>query len=260
VLWPQQRPLEKVYELRERLGPDAFAMRCRNIASAGHGVRVFNSAHIDEAKTDYPFGTPPPGIRLMVGFDPAKGKRTKFAKNPAAMLIGVNPANGLHHYIKWQRLRGYNQYDQTKVLVNWAREYRCPIAMEDNYDKDVYFEHLKTLDPSGAVRIICHTTTTNKRDPIDGVSRLINLFERRQVRIHTGNCDPADWTALRSELNHWPNGMFSDLLMALWVVEFQLALHTQPVASAVQPVLPGYVTARGLGGYIDLRPYQRRHG
>jgi hypothetical protein len=260
VLWPAKKPLEKVLEMRQRLTADGFDMRCRNLPSSGHGMRTFARANIERAKADLPYGTAPPGARLMIGMDPAKGKRTKWAKNPALFLIGVDPQTGLHHYIRWERLRGLNQLDQTRMMVAWAREYRCPIAIESNYDIEVYEEHIKTVDPGGTVRLITHVTGENKRDPIDGVSRLISLFERKQVRIHGTNCPPDAWTALLTELTEWPNGMLSDLVMALWIVEYQLSLHTQPVEKASPPVLPAYVTARGLGGYIDLRPYQRRHG
>lgn len=268
VLWPARKPYAKVLELRGRLGWLAFDMRCRNIPHRGAANRTFTRADVDRAFVDLPYGTLPaspqfrplrdgeamPQNHWLIGFDPAKGKRTKYAKNPAAVLLCVAGDTGYYHIVRWLRMVGLNQLRQTEILLDWARQYRCPIALEANYDVDVYRDHVRDLDPS--VRLICHTTGENKRDPEDGVSSLISPFENGAVRIHARGCPPEERQALLDELCHWPNGLYSDLVMALWVAKFNLKEYARGLVQASRQVTPVYVRSRGLNGMIDLRPYR----
>jgi hypothetical protein len=258
VLWPARKPLAYVQEMRRDLGWAAFQMRCRCLPVSGTGVRTFTRGDVEAARVDLPYGILPPATsrnRVIIGFDPAKGLRTATAKNPAAVVLAVPDGTMAYHVVRWRRLVGVHQQRQAEILVDWAHEYGCPIAFERNYDENVYRERVGEIDPS--VRLICHTTTENKRDPEDGIPSWITPFENRAVRIHASGAPQDEWRALFEELTNWPNWQYSDLVIALWVAKKQLGELWRREVVLPQVAMPAYVRRRGLGAVIDLRPLRR---
>jgi hypothetical protein len=93
------------------------------------------------------------------------------------------------------------------------------------------------------VRVICHTTGDNKRDPIQGVDQFEPILLNHRLVIHADQAPGEHVKALREELVGWPTWNFSDLVMALWIARHQFALNihvNQPVQATRRP-MPDYV-------------------
>lgn len=251
VLWPEWRDAEAVHEMKRRLGPRVFMMRCRNRLQH-EGLVTFPEYKVMEAIHDgengrpmLPYGQLPPNCDIIIGFDPAKGSTSRWAKNPAIVLYGlrnlndmtpygpfVSPdrANGpqpawMHYIIKWKRLYGYDFTRQIGEIINWYEEYRCPVAIENNNQQIHYWDYLKQIAPH--VTVVDHHTGMNKRNADQGVDTFAPLFYNNMIAICAGGAPYDELDAFRKEWIQWksgktPVGEFSDLVMASWIARYQL--------------------------------------
>ena len=237
--------------MKLRLGPRVFMMRCRNRLQH-EGLVTFPEDKVMEAMYDGESGRPylafgqlPPNCDILIGFDPAKGSTSKWAKNPAIVLYGLRNLADMtpygpfvssdrpqgpqpvwqHYIIKWKRLYGYDFTRQIGEIISWAEEYRCPVAIENNNQQIHYWDYLKQLAPH--VQVVDHHTGLNKRNPDQGVDTFAPLFFTNKVAICAGDAPLDEVDALRKELIQWksgptPRGGFSDLVMATWIARYQL--------------------------------------
>ena len=284
VIWPDMVPLSKVLEFKDEMGVRAFNMRLRNLVS-GREHSMFPEREVDMAlrdgKTPDLSGQPlemfewckvPPNTKLMIGFDPGSGNRPTHhgARYPAWVLYGMNdrsryqaqhpsvllrdyevPVNPqqrdlMHHVIQWGRMEGKGFHSQCALLADIARAYNCPIAVEDNGTQKAYADEIAKISPE--VRIYCHTTSDNKRDPNQGVDQFEPILHNQRLVIHALNAPQDLVKALREEFINWKGSTekssgFTDLIMALWIARHQFNLHvqvSQPVQVTRRP-LPAYV-------------------
>jgi hypothetical protein len=223
VLWPEERPFASVMALRDELQLDAFNKRCRNMVSMFRRV-VFAEEEYDAAEEEeLQFGQPPADTSLLIGFDPGRGRISRHSRNPAWMLYGENRITEDVHLIAWGRLEGYSFPKQCGTLVELARMYHCPVAVEINNIQTAYAEQIDVQ--AHDVAVICHTTNANKRDPKDGIETFVPLFEKGRIRIHVGDAPTYERRALRDEFTRYPTFKFTDLLMAAWVARYQQRLR-----------------------------------
>lgn len=293
VIWPDMVPLSKVIEFKDEMGVRAFNMRLRNLVS-GREHAMFPEREVDMALRDGKQldteGRPleacewckvPANTKLMIGFDPGSGNRPQHhgARYPAWVLYGMRDTSRYmpshpsvmlrdtelpsgpqqrdlwHHVIQWGRMEGYGFHRQCTTLADIARAYNCPIAVEDNGVQGAYAEEIAKISPE--VRIYCHTTSDNKRDPNQGVDQFEPILHNGRLVIHAAAA-PLDLVkALREEFINWKGSTekssgFTDLIMALWIARHQFNLHVQ----TAQPVT---VTRRALPSYVErfTRGYRR---
>lgn len=248
VVWPEERPYDYIIELEKQLGPRAFAMRCRNQPLLD-GETSFPAEAVEEAvRSEYEFGVPPPNSRCVIGFDPASGRKGRRAKFPAAVVLAF--VEDYIHVVEWHRwaLPMPRQCDQ---LADLAARFSCPVVVEDNHIQNSYVHWLNRNHYR--VQVWTHTTTQNKRDWAQGVESWIPYFEDRKIIIHSGRA-PWDMVhALKTEFIDWPQGQYTDLVMAAWVAKYQWYLHNQIADSArlSQDRAPAYARV-GSGMVIDL--------
>lgn len=272
--WPELCTPHYLQDLREEMGPRAFAMRCE-LKVGGLDQAMFPEHLVDWALKDgradsetFTWCAVPEHTRLIVGFDPGSGRRPTHhgAKYPAFAVYGLRdltwwkpqypgagqmlrdggftpqPPDLCHHLVQWGRLEGAGFHAQCERLADLARVYSCPVAVEDNGVQQAYAEQIRSIAPD--VPVLCHTTSWNKRDPGQGVEQFEPILRNHRLVIHAQDAPPDTVRALRDELVGWPTWNFSDLVMALWIARHQFALHVlvaQPAAVQQTSRMPAYV-------------------
>jgi hypothetical protein len=255
VIWPEKRPHEYIMQLKDEMGDRAFKMRLRNMPGGDDGTFGFDEDTVKDAvKIEWMWGQAPAGMPLIIGFDPASGKRTRWTKYPAFVVLAFS--GEYIHFVCWGRWQGKTFPTQIGELAQLGLHYQCPIAIEDNATQTAYGEQLNASYSS--VRTICMTTGDNKRDPASGVEMFDPLFRNGKVIMHGGSAPPDMIKALTSEFIDWPRGEYTDLVMAAWTGKRQYdLLHKFRTADVQTSPVPKYISNRGLGGSIDLRPFKQ---
>jgi hypothetical protein len=260
VIWPEYRPIEYIRELEISLGRRAFRMRCEN-KPVDTDETVFTEKMLDEAnRSDLVYGELPqraPGdqpLRYLIAYDPATGtKRNRNQAYPAAVLMGQSPTTEELHFIRYERW-AIPQPRQVDRLIDWARRYSCSVCVESNNIQASYRDWISERAPD--VRVTTHYTSDIKHDPGAGVESLLPLFENGKVRIHTGGVDPVILREFREEFLEWPQGRYSDMLMAAWIGRYQLRLILRNSYHNITNVVPEFVTQRGNRRFVDLSKYR----
>ena len=92
------------------------------------------------------------------------------------------------------------------------------------------------------LRIVPHTTSRNKGDPVLGIESLSTDFEFGRIRLPHGDAEAKAMSEyLIEEILTYPQGKTDDLLMALWFLKFnftRLVPHTRAVGGPANG--PGY--------------------
>jgi hypothetical protein len=263
VLWPYKRPLDWVRGEEAELGRRGFRMRYLNLPMEDDEV-VFREQSVKDALSDeWEFGQAPPGSRVIIGYDPGKGAKrgghSPGAKFPACVVLAFrpdpqNPARVYCHIVEWHRW-SVPQPEQIRRLIAISVRYQSSIVVEDNATQRSYSEWIAEIAPE--VRVINHTTGAVKHDVNDGVESFQPLFDNGLMIIHTRGAAQADIKALADEWMEWPQGRYTDLVMACWMARYQFKLldrTSRPtVADDRRPIwqtrIPGSYT-------VDLSKYR----
>jgi hypothetical protein len=225
VLWPYKRPLSWVTEQENELGRRGFRMRYLNLPMEDDEV-VFREQAVKDALSDeWEFGEQPADSRVIVGYDPAKGgnRRSYHAKFPACVVLAfradpINPERTYCHIVEWHRWN-VSQPEQVRRLVEISRRYQSSVVVEDNATQRSYSEWIAEQAPD--VRCINHTTGNVKHDVNDGVESFQPLFDNGLMIIHCRGAAQADVKAISEEWMEWPQGRYTDLVMACWMARYQ---------------------------------------
>lgn len=261
VLWPEYRPYEYVQQLEIDLGRRAFRMRCEN-KPIDSEEQVFTQTMLDNAcREDLTYGELPERgaadvpLRYLIAYDPATGSKTgsRFQKYPAAVLMGQNPETEELHFVRYERW-SIPQPRQVDRLVDWARRYGCAVCVESNNIQASYQDWLRERAPD--VRVITHYTSNVKHDAGAGVESLLPLFEAGKVRIHTGGVEPVILREFTTEFVEWPQGRYSDMLMAAWIGRYNLRTILRGIPHLGDVRAPAYVMNRGFRQVVDLSRYR----
>jgi hypothetical protein len=255
VIWPEHRPFSYIRQLEESL-EGAFRMRCECLPG-GEGTAVFDEQRVRAAVSkDFAYGVRPEvagGVRMMIGYDPAIGKRTSGRKFPAAVALGYNPDSEMWYWVRYERWRAAMP-DQVRMLARWASELDCPVCVETNNIQESYADWLEEL--YGHVEVLTqYTSHDNKFDRDDGVESWKPLFEHDRVIIHGGDVPRGVLGDLLGEMIHWP-GRYRDLVMASWIAKHKLKELLAQRTGHFASTAPEYVRGRGNSSIVDLRSYR----
>ena len=261
VLWPEYRPFDYVKQLEIDLGRRAFRMRCENKPVDSEEMVFTNQIMQDAQREDLAYGELPDRkhgerpLRYLIAFDPATGTKSggRYQKFPAAVLMGQNPDTEELHFIRYERW-SIPQPKQIVRLVEWARRYECSVCVESNSIQASYQDWLREKGPD--VRVFTHYTSNIKHDAGAGVESLLPLFEAGKVRIHTGGVDPVILREFVTEFLEWPQGRYSDLVMASWIGRYNLRTILRNIPNNVSRNVPGYIPSRGHRQMVDLSRYR----
>lgn len=256
VIWPEKRPPDYVKQLEIDLGRRAFRMRCEN-RTTDTDETVFTERMLEDAKRDdLAYGELPSTgeYRFLLAYDPGTGqKSSRFQKYPAAVLMGQDITTQELHFIRFERwpIPAPRQIDR---LIDWGRRYAVTICVESNATQASYQDWIRERAPD--VRVITHYTSNVKHDAGAGVESLLPLFEAGKVRIHTGGVDEVVLREFVQEFIEWPQGRYSDMLMAAWIGRYKLRELLRSVAIGQRSVTPMYVRERGIRQRISLAKYK----
>lgn len=253
VIWPEYRPFSYVRQLEEDL-QEAFRMRCECL-TGGEGTAVFDEQKVREAvRPEYVYGErPPEGCRLMIGFDPALGKRLAGRKYPAAVAIGYNPDMERWYFVRYERWR-IPMPEQIRRLTRWAEELNCPVCVETNNIQESYLDWFEQL--ASHVEVLSeYTSHDTKHDRADGVESWKPVFDRGNVVICGGDAPRGLVSDLIGEMIHWP-GRYTDLVMASWIAKHKLTELLRQRGGERMSSAPDYVRGRGNRSVVDLSEYR----
>jgi hypothetical protein len=260
VLWPNKRPLTWVSEQENELGRRGFRMRYLNLPMEDEEV-VFREQSVRDACSDeWEFAKEPPDSRVIIGYDPAKGgnRRSYHAKFPACVVLAfrkdpINEQRVYCHIVEWHRWN-VSQPEQVRRLVEISRRYSSSVVVEDNATQKSYSEWIAEIAPD--VRCINHTTGNVKHDVNDGVESFQPLFDNGLMVIHTRGAATSDVKALTEEWMEWPQGRYTDLVMACWMARYQYKKLTAGSRIVAAPVAAKFIQ-RIPGRYtVDLSAYR----
>ena len=262
VLWPYKRPLDWVTDQEAELGRRGFRMRFLNLPMEDDEV-VFTERAVKDALSDaWEFGKQPPDSRVIIGYDPGKGTKAKGrspgAKFPACVVLAfrqdpVNAERTYCHIVEWHRW-SVSQPEQIRRLVAISRQYESSVVVEDNATQKSYSEWIAEIAPD--VRCINHTTGAVKHDVRDGVESFQPLFDNGLMVIHTRGAAQADIKAISDEWLEWPQGRYTDLVMACWMARYQYKRLNAGVRMLAASTRPQFIE-RMPGRYtVDLRAYR----
>lgn len=262
VIWPEKRPFAYIMQLKEELGDRAFRMRLRNQPGGDDGTFGFDEDDINAAVNEnFEYGVVPGGKPCIIGFDPGSGKTTKYAKNPAFVVLCFTGSR--IHFVAWGRWRGKMFPQQINELGQLATYYKCPIVLEDNNQQIHYNEQMKVEAQFQNVQIICMTTGNNKRDPVFGVEQWAPMFRNKQVVIHAGHAPRDELKALTREFINYSSttqpgpGETTDLMMASWFARRQYELLTKHRQEAIQSQAPAHLSGMGVGRrYVNISRFK----
>jgi hypothetical protein len=255
TLWPEERPADWIEEKRRSMSTRAFNLRLRNMV-IDEGMETFPLEYVDRACSEHwRFGEPPVGARALIGFDPASGSRSRYAADPALVLyaenfdrddVGQEETAFTAHFVRWERLAGYDFERQCQAIISWARQYRVPVVIEKNTLQGQYKERLRSLAPD--IKVIDHHTGAQVWNVDDGVATFGPLFEHGRAVIHTGGAPEDELRAFHKQLVDWPQSNPKDIIMAFWFANCRMERGRQkpPLRSSIQQDLPDY-----LSGYAD---------
>lgn len=262
VLWPEGRPPEYIEEMEQRLGPRNFRLRMMNQVIE-EGMQCFPDEQVEAAtQENYEYGVLPLGSVAVIGFDPASGKTTSASADPAIVLYAEvddpdpepkwgeladlrekrasGPRAFTSHFVKWQRLQGYDFPKQCGEIINWARYYQLPVVIESNTLQKSYKDYISQVAPD--VKVFLRHTGSNVMDPEDGIETFSDLFNAGRMIIHAGKAPWEEMRALTTQLVEWPQSRKKDLLMAFWFGKYFMAgRQRRRTSTNIQHNIPQYV-------------------
>lgn len=263
VLWPLKRSLDWVSNEEAELGRRGFRMRYLNLPMEDDEVVFREQTVKDACSQEWAFGEAPPGGRVIIGYDPAAGAKKRGispgAKFPACVVLAfrrdpLREERTYCHIVEWHRW-SVPQPEQVRRLVEISRRYQSAVVVEDNSTQRSYAEWIAEIAPD--VRVISHATGAVKHDVHDGVESFQPLFDNGLMVIHCRGAALNDVKALSDEWMEWPQGRYTDLVMACWMARYQFKLlerHMQPAADTDRR--PYFVSRIPGTQVIDLRRYR----
>jgi hypothetical protein len=182
----------------------------------------------------------PQGVGPLVNYvtvDPSAGGYWGF------LWFAYQPESKARFLIRGLRTNRFSaghllQYDQgagklTGILEDWQREsveagHRIGAwVLEANsaFQHLLQYDHFRQWQHKWGVIVVPHKTGLNKRDSQTGVEALLpNLFRQGLMRIPRGDSESLRFAqSYAKELVSYPEGLTSDLVMATWFSEWNMA-------------------------------------
>lgn len=263
VLWPHKRPLDWVNNEEAQIGRRGFRMRYLNLPMEDEEVVFREQTVRDACSMDWVYGEQPPNSRVIIGYDPGKGSKrpgvSVNAKFPAVVVLAFRPdpmndARQYCHVLEWHRW-SVSQPEQVRRLIEISRRFQSSVVVEDNATQRSYSEWISEQAPD--VRVINHTTGAVKHDVHDGVESFQPLFDNGLMVIHCQGAPAADIKAIADEWMEWPQGRYTDLVMACWMARYQFKLLDRTSRPRIVDNRRPIWQSRIPGSYtVDLRAYR----
>lgn len=245
-IWPENPSTTRAMLNRIKAddGPTHYNRRLRNIVVDAES-QIFREitlrGGIDENNVKYPgcidgdrsYGQKIIGFRHICGADPASGKDTIRSKQFAHIVCAVKAddrriyiadtltapiplSRGGEDNLAALRRGDYDGKSQVGTIVYRHHKYDAKeTVIEDNGVQRGWTDVVKANDPTMSVRPM--HTGTNKISTTVGVESMVGMFESGLIRLAGGDATSRRLTEeLIEQLTQYPNGDYTDLVMALW--------------------------------------------
>lgn len=223
TLWPDHFPFDSAALQRESMSIEQWQLVYQNVDTPGFGASF--PPEVVEATYDAsrPLGHYDPRWALVAGLDPA-GANSQSGYT-ALVLVGVDLQSGMRYLVDLVAVKQMKAPQLRDQIFDWADKYPLrELRVESNglqsqlvqYNQEI-LGHLT----SRGTRVVPHITTGhNKWDPQFGVESMASMFINRQISLPTQ--DVASRNRIRplvEQLQAFPMGAVSDLVMAFWFAE-----------------------------------------
>lgn len=227
-IWPEVWSVAALRRIRAGIGSISFDKRYRN-RPRDASLITFREEWIQGSVTegfpgclDYDRGIGAQAQwRVFTGFDPAVGT-SKDAKFCGTAVIGQDPAeDDEKYYIVDLGREQLTMPSQVNHLLNNHMEYAafCTVTESNGYQRGLHQFVMQTIEERGLpkLKFMPHQTGREKLDPDAGVSSLAPLVENGLLRFPYGTPEGKRKSKLLiEEMISYPQGKYSDILMALW--------------------------------------------
>lgn len=223
TLWPDHFAYHNAVEMRDSMSAEQWQLVYQNVDTPGFGASF--PPEVIEACYDSEFqlGRFDTRWHLIAGLDPAgAGEQSGFT---AMVLLGLDKETGKRHLVDLVNVKQMKAPQLRDQIFDWADRYPLrELRVESNGLQSQlvqYNDEINARLSNRGVRVVGHITTKhNKWDPQFGVEAMSALFHNRRVVLPTGT--PADRNRIRpltEQLQAFPMGMVTDLVMAFWFAE-----------------------------------------
>ena len=264
VLWPDKNPYDHLMKRKAEIGTAIFEKQYQNIA-VNEDLLVFKGAFLDKCLDR---GTVMgeqgvlEGEQIYIGVDPASGE-SGLSKFFVMVALGMIKGENKLRIIDVFRDK-ISVTAQLKWLEKWWRMYHPNLIIIETNAYQMALKQILTRDYP-FIRVQGQFTGKNKIDPEIGiVATMSPIVENGLLRIPYGDAMSqrvAD--RLTDELKLWPEGEYTDQVMALWIActaardmarrpKSQTGIWGQSVHNPAYPVK--LIPQKGSAYYQDLEP------
>lgn len=223
TLWPDHFAYQNAVDMRDSMSAEQWQLVYQNVDTPGFGASF--PPEILEAAYDSEFSLGQYDNRwaLIAGLDPAgAGEQAGFT---ALVLEGVDLETGHRYLVDLVNVKQMKAPQLRDQIFDWADRYPLrEFRVESNGLQSQlvqYNQEIIARLTNRGVRVVPHITTKhNKWDPNFGVESMSTLFHNKMFHLPTK--DVASRNRIRplvEQLQAFPMGRVTDLVMALWFAE-----------------------------------------
>lgn len=222
TLWPDHFPYKAAVEQRESMALEQFQLVYQNVDMPGLGASFPLDVLEKTMDPTRQHGHYDPHWRLVIGLDPAGGGEQ--AGYTAMIVLGVDVTTGRRYLIDAVNHRQMKAPQVKDQILDWVSRYPITeLRVEVNglqgqiYQYDTELVHRLT---NAGVRVAPHVTHRNKWDPQFGVESMAPMFYNGMVSVPWEDvASRRKFEPLIDQLQQFPMGKVSDLVMALWFAD-----------------------------------------
>lgn len=223
TLWPEHYPIRTALEQKAAMSVEQFQLVYQNVDTPGFGASfppdVLERSHDPERFQ----GQFDPSWSLILGVDPAGANAQ--AGFTAMVILAVDPVSGRRYLVDLVNQKQMKAPQIMDQIFDWSERYPLrELRVEVNGLQSQIFQYNEELQAKMAnrgVRVVPHTTHKgNKFDPNFGVEAMSTLYHNGVISTPWKDLNTREkFKQLEEQLQQFPMGAQSDLVMAMWFAE-----------------------------------------
>lgn len=225
TLWPEHYPIRTALEQKAAMSVEQFQLVYQNVDTPGFGASfppdVLERSH-DPARYQGHFD---PSWMLVLGVDPAGANAQ--AGYTAMVVLAVDPVSGRRYLVDLVNQKQMKAPQIMDQIFDWSEKYPLrELRVEVNGLQAQIFQYnqeLQTKMANRGVRVVPHITHGNKGgkwDPQFGVEAMSTLYHNGVISTPWQDINSREkFKQLEAQLQQFPMGAQSDLVMAMWFAE-----------------------------------------
>jgi len=223
MLWPDHYPLRSALEQKSAMSVEQFQLVYQNVDTPGFGASfppdVLERSHDPERFQ----GHYDPSWVLVLGVDPAGANAQ--AGYTAMVVLGVDVVSGRRYLVDLVNQKQMKAPQIMDQIFDWSEKYPLrELRVEVNGLQSQIFQYnteLQSRMANRGIRVVPHITHKgNKFDPRFGVEAMSSLYHNGVISTPSQDINSREkFKQLEEQLQTFPMGNVSDLVMAMWFAE-----------------------------------------